>query len=296
MPRDPRFDILFEPVPIGPVTARNRFYQVPHCNGMGYRDPTALAAMRGVKAEGGWAVVCTEQVEVHHSSEITPFIELRLWDDHDIPMLARMAERIHEHGSLAGIELCYNGMNAPNHYSREVPLGPAHLPVSTFSYEPVQARRMNKRDIQNLRRWHRKAALRAQSAGFDLIYVYAAHALSALHYFLSRRHNDRADEYGGSPENRARLLREITEDTREAVGDTCAVPVRLSMDELLGEHGLHRAEAEDLIGSMAELPDLWDLTLAAWENDSTTSRFTEQGHQEPFVTGVKRLTTKPVVG
>ncbi|MDX1513949.1 MAG: FAD-dependent oxidoreductase, partial [Gammaproteobacteria bacterium] len=168
--------------------------------------------------------------------------------------------------------------------------------VSTFSYEPVQARRMNKRDIQNLRRWHRKAALRAQSAGFDLIYVYAAHALSALHYFLSRRHNDRADEYGGSPDNRARLLREIIEDTREAVGDTCAVPVRLSMDELLGEHGLHRAEAEDLIGSMAELPDLWDLTLAGWENDSTTSRFTEQGHQEPFVTGVKRLTTKPVVG
>ena len=52
--RDPRYDILFEPVAIGPVTAKNRFYQVPHCNGMGYRDPTALAHMRGVKAEGGW--------------------------------------------------------------------------------------------------------------------------------------------------------------------------------------------------------------------------------------------------
>ena len=52
MARDPRYDILFEPVRIGPVTARNRFYQVPHCNGMGYRDPSAMAAMRGVKAEG----------------------------------------------------------------------------------------------------------------------------------------------------------------------------------------------------------------------------------------------------
>ena len=51
--RDPRYDVLFEPVAIGPVTAKNRFYQVPHCNGMGYRDPTALAWMRGVKAEGG---------------------------------------------------------------------------------------------------------------------------------------------------------------------------------------------------------------------------------------------------
>ena len=67
---DPRYDILFEPVPIGPVTARNRFFQVPHCNGMGYRDPTAHAAMRGVKAEGGWAVVCTEEAEIHPTSEI----------------------------------------------------------------------------------------------------------------------------------------------------------------------------------------------------------------------------------
>ena len=75
--RDPRYDVLFEPVDIGPVTAKNRFYQVPHCNGMGYRDPTALAWMRGVKAQGGWAVVCTEQVESpphlgHHALHRAP--------------------------------------------------------------------------------------------------------------------------------------------------------------------------------------------------------------------------------
>ena len=50
MPRDPRYDILFEPVHIGPVTTKNRFFQVPHCNGMGYRDPSAQAEMRRVKA------------------------------------------------------------------------------------------------------------------------------------------------------------------------------------------------------------------------------------------------------
>ena len=65
MSRDPRYDILFEPVKIGPVTARNRFYQVPHCNGMGRTHPTAMAVMRGVKAEGGWAVLCTEQCDIH---------------------------------------------------------------------------------------------------------------------------------------------------------------------------------------------------------------------------------------
>ena len=166
--------------------------------------------MRGVKAQGGWAVVCTEQAEIHHSSEITPFIELRLWDDRDIPALARMTDAVHAHGSLAGIELAYNGMNGPNHYSREVPMGPAALPVATFSHEPLQARRMDKADIRNVRRWHLEAVRRAQTAGFDLIYVYAAHSLSFLYHFLSRRFNDRTDEYGGSIENRIRLLREVT--------------------------------------------------------------------------------------
>ena len=76
---DPGYDLLFEPIRIGPVTARNRFFQVPHCNGMGYRDPSAVAAMRGMKAEGGWAVVATEETEIHHSSETTPYIEGRIW-------------------------------------------------------------------------------------------------------------------------------------------------------------------------------------------------------------------------
>ncbi len=296
MARDPRFDILFEPVRIGPVTARNRFYQVPHCNGMGYRDPTALAAMRGIKAEGGWAVVCTEQVEIHHTSEITPFIELRLWDDRDIPALRRMADAVHAHDALAGIELCYNGMNGSNLYTREVPMGPAHLPVATFTYDPVQARAMSKRDIAALRRWHRAAAVRAKRAEFDIVYVYAGHALGGLHHFLSRRYNDRTDEYGGSLENRVRLLREVIEDTREAVGDRSAVAVRVTVDELLGDEGLSKAEMEDAFGLLGELPDLWDLVLGSWEDDSRTSRFSDEAFQEPFVTGFKRLTSKPVVG
>ncbi len=294
--RDSRYDILFEPVRIGPKTTKNRFFQVPHCNGMGYRDPTALAHMRGVKAEGGWGVVCTEEVEIHPSGDITPYIELRIWDDQDIPALALTAERIHEHGALAGIELCHNGADAPNLWSREVPMGPTALPVATFQYHPVQARAMNKRDIRDFRQWHRAAALRARTAGYDLIYVYAAHGLSLLQHFMSRRYNQRSDEYGGSMENRVRLLREVIEDTRDAVGDSCAVPVRISLDELLGAEGLERAEVEDMIGTIGDLPDLWDVTLSGWENDSMTSRFAEEGHEEPFIAGVKKLTNRPVVG
>ncbi len=296
MARDPRYDILFEPVRIGPKTARNRFYQVPHCNGMGYRDPAALAAMRGVKAEGGWAVVCTEEVEIHHTSEITPFIELRLWDDRDIPVMERMTGAIHAHGALAGIELCYNGLSGSNLHSREIPMGPQALPISTFMPDPVQGRRMDLEDIRNLRRWHSSAARRAVRAGFDIVYVYAAHGLGLPQQFLSRRLNDRGDAYGGSLENRARLLRELIEDTKEAVGDDCAVAVRIAADELCGEAGLHKEEVHEVIAMMAELPDLWDLALSDWDNDSVTSRFGGEGEQEPFVAGVKALTTRPVVG
>src|SRR5678809_1738882 len=77
-----------------------------------------MAAMRGVKAEGGWGVVCTEETEIHHSSDLSPYFEGRIWDDADIPALALMADSVHKHGSLAGIELSYNGFDAPNLYSR----------------------------------------------------------------------------------------------------------------------------------------------------------------------------------
>jgi dimethylamine/trimethylamine dehydrogenase len=294
--RVPRFDVLLEPVTIGPVTARNRFFQVPHCNGMGYRDVTAHAEMRAVKAEGGWAVVCTEQAEIHYSSEITPFIELRIWDDQDIPALARIAEAIHRHGALAGIELCYNGMNGPNLYSRTAPMGPSHLPVATFTSDPVQARRMDLDDIADLRRWHRAAVRRSLQAGYDLVYVYAGHALGGIHHFLSRRYNDRTDVYGGSAENRMRLLREILEDTREECDGRAAVACRITVDELLGDEGITRSDIEDVVGTLGELPDLWDFVLGSWEDDSVTARFGEEAEQEQYVKGLKALTSKPVVG
>ncbi len=149
MARDPRYDILFEPVRIGPIVARNRFYQVPHCNGMGWRDPSALAAMRGIKAEGGWAVVCTEMTEIHPTADVAPYVELRIWSDQDIPMHARIAEKIHENDSLlAGIELCYSGYTSSNLWSREIPVAPTGMPTSSSYNSPIQARTMDKEDIK----------------------------------------------------------------------------------------------------------------------------------------------------
>lgn len=294
--RDPRFDILFESVPIGPVVARNRFFQVPQCSGMGYRDPSSHAEMRAVKAEGGWAVVCTEQAEIHHTSEITPFIEQRIWDDVDLPALQLTTSRVHAHGALAAIELCYNGMNGPNFFSRVAPMGPGHLPVASFSYDPVQARAMTLRDIADLRRWHRRAVRRAIDVGFDIIYVYAGHALGGIHHFLSPRYNQRNDAYGGTPTNRVRLLREILEDAQEEADGHAAIGCRISVAELGVVDGLRREDITEIVGMIGNIPDLWDFVMGSWEDDSITSRFGPEGHQEQYVRGLKQLTSKPVVG
>jgi dimethylamine/trimethylamine dehydrogenase len=156
---------------------------------------------------------------------------------------------------------------------------------------------MDKEDIRNLRRWHRAAALRAKKAGFDIVYCYAAHNLSLAMHFLLRRYNDRTDEYGGSLKNRVRFLKELIEETKEAVGDTCAVAVRLAVDELMGEDGLtHDGEGYDIVSMLAELPDLWDVNISEWDNDSETSRFKKEGYQDPYIKFVKSLTSMPVVG
>jgi dimethylamine/trimethylamine dehydrogenase len=296
MSRDPRYDILFEPVVIGPVTAKNRFYQVPHCNGGGYRDPSAVAAMRRVKAEGGWGVVFTEHTEIHHTSEIAPFIELRLWDDDDVPMLAKMSDAIHEFDTLAGIQLVYSGIDGPSLYTKEVPRAPTAMPIRTFSNAPVSARAMTKEDIRDLRRWHRNAFKRAKTAGFDLVCLYGAHGMGIIQHFLSRATNHRTDEYGGSLENRTRLMRELIEEGKDVIGDSCAITLRLSLDETVGALGFANSEVRDMIEMHAELPDLWDLAHGAWEDCSGPSRFKEEAAQQELVSGIKDLTPRPVVG
>jgi dimethylamine/trimethylamine dehydrogenase len=291
---DPSHAILFEPVRIGPVTSPNRFYQTPHATGLGWQRPQAGAALRGVKAEGGWGVVCTEYCSIHPSSDDSPYGFLTLWDDDDIPALALTADAIHAHGSLAGIELWHGGAHASNRMTRQPGIAPSVQPA--MFHLPTTARAMDLADIKAFRGWQRDAALRAKRAGFDIVYVYAGHDYLPFQ-FLSRRSNDRCDAYGGSLENRARLLREMIEDTKDAVGDTCAVAVRLAVDELHGPRGVtSEGEGREVIAMLAELPDLWDVNVAgALGNDSKSARFSPEGFQEPYVAFVKGLTTKPVV-
>ena len=287
---------LFESVKIGPVVTKNRFYQVPHCCGMGHVRPRAHAAMRGVKAKGGWGVVSTEEAEIHPSSDLAPYAEQRIWDKKDIPALRLMTDAVHEHGALAAIELTHSGHNSTNLFSRIPPMSP-NAQALNFLY-PKQARRMTKKDISDFRAWHRKAALNAKAAGFDIVYVYAGHGMSVAQQFILPDMNNRSDEYGGSLENRLRLTRELLEETREAIGDSCGIAFRFAVDELKGKDGMqHQEEGRAVVELLAEHPDLWDVNVSDWSNDSQTSRFQpDEAYQMPYVEFVKKITTKPVVG
>jgi len=291
--RDSRYDVLFEPVKIGPVTAKNRFYQVPHCTGLGWLRPRMLAALRGVKAEGGWGVVCTEYCSIHPASDDLPHPYASLWNDDDIKAHTLMTDQVHAHGALAGVELWYGGSRTANLFTNQVAIDVASVPNSWGV--PYQTRAMDKSDIRELRRWHRAAALRAKAAGFDIVYVYATHDY-LLSNFLSRRTNSRTDEYGGSLENRVRLVRELIEETKDAVGDTCAVAVRFAADEYGGSDSEPViGEKREMLELLAELPDLWDINIADYSREMGVSRFIKEGALEAHMSYVKSITSKPVV-
>ena len=96
MARDPKHDILFQPIKIGPKTLRNRFYQVPHCIGAGSDKPGFQAAHRSLKAEGGWAGINTEYCSIHPESDDTHRLSARIWDAGDVRNLRAMTDHIHQ--------------------------------------------------------------------------------------------------------------------------------------------------------------------------------------------------------
>ncbi len=291
-----RYAPLFEPLQIGPVTAPNRFYAVPHATGHGWSQPNGAIALRAMKAEGGWGVVCSQMTEIGPDSDMGNHQMDRLWDDSHIAAHARQVEAIQQLGALAGIEIAHGGMRSRNFHSGLPVPGPMTAPTLRPEV-PIHARGMDKADIAAFRADHKAAARRAAKAGFDIIYVYAAHDLSLISHFLSKRTNHRIDEYGGSFENRLRLLREVLEDTLEVCEGKQAIALRFAVSEPDKAIGLtHDGEGREVVEALAELPDLWDVNIAGWPQDSAPSRFTDEGYQLPFTDFVKSVTTKPVVG
>jgi dimethylamine/trimethylamine dehydrogenase len=300
MPRQPKYDILFQPIELGPKTLKNRFCQVPHCNGAGTDRPGMQAAFRGMKAEGGWGAVFTEVCMAVPHADVSPKVASRLWDDGDVQNLAAMVEAVHEHGGLAGVELAHAGGLARNSETRGSAWGVSQIPSEAVPWGSCRA--MSKKEIRQSQHELVEAALRARRAGFDLVTMMLC--LSSLpNFFLQPFFNKRTDEYGGSFENRLRYAVELMTMVREAIDD-CAVGIRFSIDTLDEPwgHGDQGTRATDegvrIIAALDDLTDYWDIIIGTlnWGEDAGSSRFFPTNHEAPYVRHVKTVSKKPVIG
>ena len=295
--RPAKYDILFEPIKIGPKTMRNRFHQSPHCIGAGTDKPGFQAAHRSVKAEGGWGAINTEYCSIHPESDDTMRVSARIWDAGDVRNLRAMTDAVHKYDCLAGIEMWYGGGHAPNMETRQTPRGPSQYAseFETLTY----CHEMDIDDIKKVQQFYADAALRARDAGFDIVNVYGGHAYGPLQW-LNPYYNRRTDRYGGSVENRGRFWVETLEQVKNAVGNDCAIASRFAIDTLYGPSGVEVEEdGVKLIKMADDLVDVWDINvgdIAQWGEDAGPSRFYRQGHQIPWQRIVKQHSKKPVLG
>jgi dimethylamine/trimethylamine dehydrogenase len=165
------------------------------------------------------------------------------------------------------------------------------MPTSSSFNSPIQARTMDKEDIKNLRRAHRAAALRARTAGYDLVYVYAGHGLGIFQQFLSRATNMRSDDMAGRSKTRPPAPGEGSR-TRKPL-----VPLRrsrrIAMNEFLGADGLEPAELKTPLADGGTAGPLGPVA-STWDKDLQSSLL-RRGLSEPYIRGVKN-SSKPVVG
>ena len=165
-----RYKILFDEVKIGPVTAPNRFFAVPHATGYAWNQPSGAIAIRAMKAEGGWGTVAVQITEISPDSDFANHPMERIWDDTDILRHAKGVEQIKKHGSLSAIELGHGGMRARNILSGSPVIGPSALPILKPEV-PVQSKMMDLSDIKAFREKHKNAVKRSVKAGYDIIYA-----------------------------------------------------------------------------------------------------------------------------
>lgn len=294
MSRDPKHDILFEPIQLGPKTLRNRFFQTPHCNTAGSERPGMQAGLRATKAEGGWAAVCTENCSIHPESDRTPRVLARLWDDDDVRNLSVMTDAVHRWNSLAGVELWYGGVHTACAETRAVPRGPSQ--IASDSDPLVVPSEMGIPEIRELAAMYGAAAERAVAAGFDIIYVDGSASNGPIQ-FLSAFYNKRTDEYGGDLESRAKFWLECLDAVRSGSGGRCAITTRLSV-ESIGEAGVHIEEALEFIRLADHLVDFWDVSIGTtieWGEGVGASRFRRENWQAPWTSRVRDATAKPIV-
>ena len=234
---------LFAPYTLRGVTFKNRIAVSPMCQ---YSCDDGLAndwhfVHLGSRAVGGAAIVFTEATAVEAIGRISPE-DLGIWDDRHIEPLARAARFIREHGAVPGIQLAHAGRKGSTYRPWDVRRGA--VPPSAGGWEPVAPsaiafnesyavpRPLDAAGIARVVAAYAAAATRALAAGFEVIEVHGAHGY-LFHEFLSPVSNRRTDEYGGSLDDRSRLLVDALRAVRAVWPERLPLFLRLSATDWL---------------------------------------------------------------
>lgn len=231
---------LFSPLRLRGVELKNRIAISPMCQYSsedGFANDWHLVHL-GSRAVGGAGLVLTEATAVSPEGRISPS-DLGIWKDEHIPFLKRITDFIRQNGSVAGIQLAHAGHKASSQkpwdggrYATPEEGGwqPFAASEHPLAAESKHAEALTLDGIQQVVDDFKTAAQRALEAGFQVIEIHAAHGY-LLNGFLSPLVNKRTDEYGGSFENRIRLLLTIVEETRVIVGEDFPLFVRISASD-----------------------------------------------------------------
>ena len=237
------YPTLFSPAKINGLTLKNRLVMTPMGCGLANTDGTItdeFIAYYAERAKGGAALLCTEVACVNSEHGRRAFRQIWLTDERQLPMLKKLTDEIHRYGCAIFPQLLHPGVistNAANE-GRALP-GPSGV---TSRFLRQEARAFEREELKSLVQDYVRSALLAQKAGFDGVEIHAAHHY-LLHEFLSPYFNKRTDEYGGSFENRSRLLIEIVDAVRAAVGPEYPISVRVSAEDYMDDESYHLEES-----------------------------------------------------
>jgi 2,4-dienoyl-CoA reductase-like NADH-dependent reductase (Old Yellow Enzyme family) len=242
------FQYLFSPIKIGPVTLPNRTFSPPYATNL--REDKArgmwdrLAAFHAERVRGGIGLVVQSEVSVHKSTANTQ----TTLDDWHTPHLAKVADAVHAEGGKI-FQLIHNsGRQARPMYNHEAVRGPSPIRGPMTAEIPHE---MDADDIREFLEAYRTHARIVKEAGFDGIEIQGSHGFM-IASFLSPQSNHRKDEYGGSLENRMRFAQEVLEAVRDVIGDSMALGISLSIDEL-NPAGLQVPESLEICEGLDEL-------------------------------------------
>jgi len=225
-----QYRYLFSPLRIGPVTVANRIVFAAHLTNYAERGlPSEQhAAYYAARAAGGAGLIITEEHSVHPTD--WPYEKMiHAFHPEVVPGYRRITEAVHAHGVPIFAQINHNGGQASSMYTRLPVWAPSPVPDPLFREVPKAVDHL---EIAEIVAGYATVAARCKAGGFDGIELQCSHS-SIVRGFLSRATNLRTDEYGGSLDNRVRLLHEIVAAVREAIGRDLALGVRLCGDELI---------------------------------------------------------------